>query len=239
MLTQTWSCLFAFKLGLISVVNAVDIFYAADPNSVEVVRVQFQWTCEYILLRKMPYSLILDSQQPVEYLPWTWKTNCSYCRPPLFSPHSFSLLSSPPLPLLPLSFPLPYSPSSPLVPSPTIVPSAPLAGMSADANKWRASPLTAAPSACVRVIEFHKYNQKVCYDGAQYTAALSSPLSPVFQSTHHRYSNQINTRTGNGPANTRYWCSSIRLDVILCRKNNEQETNSASPFVSQSNGRRK
>lgn len=32
--------------------------------------------------------------------------------------------------------------------------------MSADANKWQESPLTASPSVCVGVIEFHKYNQR-------------------------------------------------------------------------------
>lgn len=34
------------------------------------------------------------------------------------------------------------------------------ADMSADANKWHASPLTASPSVCARVIEFHKCNQR-------------------------------------------------------------------------------
>lgn len=34
------------------------------------------------------------------------------------------------------------------------------ADMSADANKWWASPLTAGPSVSVRVIQFYKYNQR-------------------------------------------------------------------------------
>lgn len=155
-MTHTWSCLFWFKGGHLSVFNAVYIYYATDPNTVEVVRV---WMDLWVTVGK----------DGIQSNPGLSATNGKSALNLTDQPLSLQTSSL-------LSFPL-CSPT-PLVSSHTVwVPSAPLADTSADANKWRTSPLTAAPSVYVRVIEFHKYNQRVCI------LLLSLLLCPVFQST--------------------------------------------------------